>query len=217
MRRGLVLAFALLVAAGGLGYALRSGAQGGPTTVLLDGIPLDSGSQEVPPHPVLTLALASGSQGSDYRASIDGTSIGVESRGGAATVRLPGMPQASWHRLRVWRAGPLGSRVNSTDVSFRTAEPLKLAAAWLVASGSTRVDVSWSRQVRDPAPLDTALRAAGATTQRTETAIVGSWPVAAPGTKLAFTVPAGFSSSTGAYLGAPFTPALELPTARPYS
>src|SRR5437899_11397978 len=114
MRRGLVLAFALLVAAAGLGYALRSGAQGGPTTVLLDRIPLDSGFREVPPHPVLTLALASGSQSSDYRATIDGTSVGVESRGGAATVRLAAMPQASWHRLTVWRAGLLGSRLNST-------------------------------------------------------------------------------------------------------
>src|SRR5438132_8277459 len=116
MRRGLVLAFALLVAAGGLGYALRSGAQGGPTTVLLDRIPLDSGSREVPPHPVLTLAIAGGSQSSDYRASIDGTSVGVESRGGVATVRLPAMQQASWHRLSVWRGGLLGSRLDSSDV-----------------------------------------------------------------------------------------------------
>lgn len=217
MRRGLVLVLVLLVAGAGVGYALRSSGQVGPTTVLLDGIPLDSGSQQVPPRPVLTLALASGSQGSDYRASIDGTSVVVESRGGAATVRLPAMPQASWHRLTVWRAGLLGSRLNSSDVSFRTAEPLRLAAAWLVASRSTRVDVGWSRPLQDPAPLEAALRTAGATTQRTETSIVGSWPAVATGIKLAFTVPAGFSSSTGSYLGAPFTAALTLPAVRPYS
>src|ERR1035437_11197136 len=107
MRRGSVLVLMLLVAGAGVGYALRSGVQG-PTTVLLDGVPLDSGSQQVPPHPVLTLGLASGSQSSDYRALIDGTSVAVESRGGAATVRLPAMPQASWHRLAGWRGRVLG-------------------------------------------------------------------------------------------------------------
>jgi len=207
----------LLVAGAGVGYALRSGVQGGPTTVLLDGVPLDSGSQQVPPHPVLTLALASGSQSSDYRASIDGTPVAVESRGGAATVRLPAMPQASRHRLTVWRAGLLGSRLNTSDVSFRTAEPLRLAAAWLVGATSARVDVSWSRPLQDPATLESALRTAGATVERAETSIVGRWPAAATGVKLGFRVQSGFSSSTGSYLTAPFTPALTLPAGRPYS
>jgi spore germination protein YaaH len=207
----------LLVAGAGVGYALRSGVQGGPTTVLLDGVPLDSGSQQVPPHPVLTLGLAGGSQSSDYRASIDGTPVAVESRGGAATVRLPAMPQASRHRLTVWRAGLLGGRLNTSDVSFRIAEPLRLAAAWLVGATSARVDVSWSRPLQDPAPLELALRTAGAAVERAETSIVGRWPAAATGAKLAFRVPSGFSSSTGSYLTVAFTPALTLPAGRPYS
>jgi spore germination protein YaaH len=217
MRRGFVLVLVLLVAAAGLGFALRSDVQGGPTAVLLYGIPVDSGYQEVPPHPVLTLELAGGSRSSDYRASLDGTAVAVESRAGVARVPLPAMPQASWHHFAVWRVGLLGGRSNASDISFRTAEPLRLAAAWLVGPTSTRVDVSWSRPLRDPAPLEVAMRSAGAAVERTEAAIVGRWPAGGTGAKLAFTVPAGFRSSTGSYLTAPFAPAVTLPAGRPYS
>jgi spore germination protein YaaH len=185
--------------------------------VLLDGIPLDSGSQDVPPHPVLTLEFAAGSKSSDYRATIDGASVTVETRRAKASIALPAMPQATWHRLAIWRTGLLGSRLDATEVSFRTAEPLRLAAAWLVGAASTRVDVSWSRPLQDPAALEAAMRSAGAAVDRTETSIVGRWPVGATDTRIAFTVPSGFSSSTGSYLTAPFTATLTVPATRPYS
>jgi spore germination protein YaaH len=186
--------------------------------LLLDGVPLDSGSQDVPPHPTLKLGLRTHFSATDYRATIDGRAVSVQADGaGSARLVLPAMPQMTWHKLEVWRPGLGGAHLEASTVSFRTAEPLKLAAAWLVGPGSTRVDVSWSRALRDPSPLEAALRQAGASVELSDAAVVGRWPRADAGTHLGFTVPAGFSSTNGSYLANPFSPSLTLPLQRPYS
>ncbi|HXA42403.1 MAG TPA: glycosyl hydrolase family 18 protein [Candidatus Solibacter sp.] len=217
MRRLLLLVVVLLLAGAGLGYALHGTPPGGATTILLDGVPLDSGSQEVPPKPTLTVIVAGGARASDYRASIDGRAVAVRAGSGGASLSLPAMPQASWHHLSVWRETLGGGRTNTNQLAFRTAEPLRLAAAWLVGPASARVDVSWSRPLTDTGPVESALRAAGASVQVSESAVSGRWPSAVVGARLGFSLPAGLASSTGSYLAASFSPSLTLPADRPYS
>jgi spore germination protein YaaH len=208
----------LVLAGGGAAYAVRLNSPAAPPALLLDGVPLDSGSQEVPPRPTLKLGLAAQSSASDYRVTLDGRDVNVQADGaGSARLMLPLMPQMTWHNLAVWRSGFGGAHLQASSVAFRTAEPLKLAAAWLVGPGSTRVDVSWSRPLRDPSLLEVEMRGAGASVERTETAVVGRWPVARAGTRLGFSVPAGFSAANGSYLASTFSPALALPPQRPYS
>jgi spore germination protein YaaH len=164
------------------------------------------------------MGLGARSSASDYRAALDGRAVSVQADGtGSARLRLPAMPQMTWHKLDVWRSGFGGAHLQASTISFRTAEPLKLAAAWLVGKGSARIDVSWSRPPRDAAILEAAVRAAGASVERSETAVIGRWANAVTGSHLGFTVPAGFSSTTGSYLGTAFSPALTLPPQRPYS
>lgn len=216
--RLLLVAALLVLAGGGAAYALRANSASTPPALLLDGVPLDSGSQDVPPQPTLKLGLRAQSSASDYRATLDGRDVTVQADGaGSARLKLPAMPQMTWHKLDVWRPGLGGVHLQDSTVSFRTAEPLKLAAAWLVGPGSTRVDVSWSRPPRDPSLLETALRQGGASVERTDTSVIGRWPLAGAGQHVGFIVPAGFSSITGSYLVNPFTPALALPPQRPYS
>ena len=217
MRRLLLLVVVLILAGAGLGYALHGTPPQGATTILLDGVPLDPGSEEVPPRPTLTVVVATGAQASDYRASIDGKDVRVRARGGAASLSLPVMPQASWHHLSVWRQTLGGARANTNQLDFRTAEPLRLAAAWLVAPASARVDICWSRPLADPGAVESALRAAGASVRVSETNISGQWPSATAGARLGFALPADLASVTGSYLAATFSPSLTLPTARPYS
>src|SRR5258708_1350126 len=217
MRRFLLLVVVLLLAGAGLGYALHGTPPAGATTVLLDGVPLDSGSQDVPPKPTLTVIVARGAQASDYRASIDGREVPVEAQTGGAALLLPAMPQASWHHLSVWREGAAGAHISPNEVAFRPPEPLRLAAAWLVAPGSARVDVSSSRPLADPAAVESALRGAGASVNVDEATISGSWPSAAAGARLGFSLPLGLASTSGSYLPATFSPSLTLPQARPYS
>lgn len=218
MRRRLVfvLLMVLVLIGAGLAYANGSSPLAGSPTVLLGGVPIESGIQEVPPHPKLTLRLPPGAHAGDYRAALDGRDLAIVAAATAPTMALPAMPQASWHHLELWRQA-LGIRLNRSSLAFRTAEPLQLAAAWLAGTGSVRVDVSWSRPLQDPAPLEAAMRAAGASVDRTQVAIVGRWPASAAGTRLSFSVPAGFSSSTGSYLATAFAPALTVPTVQPYS
>ena len=208
----------LVLLGAGLAYALQGSPTGGRASVSLNGVPLDSGSQEVPPKPILVVTLPARTMATDYRATIDGRTVDLEPKAsGSAELHLPAMTQATWHKLEVWRPGLGGSRLEASEISFRTTEPLQLAAAWLVAPTSARVDVSWSRPLQDVAPLEAALRRAGATVERSETAVVGRWSTAATGGRLSFEVPTGFRSTTGSYLARPFTPALTLPEHRPYA
>lgn len=216
--RLLLLAAVLALAGGGAAYAFGVNSSSAPPALLIDGVPLDSGSREVPPQPTLTLRLGAGSRAGEYRATLDGRAVSLRGDGaGLVRLMLPAMPQMTWHKLELWRSGFGGAHLQASTVAFRTAEPLRLAAAWLVGPGSTRVDVSWSRPLRDPSRLEAALRQAGASTERSDTAAVGRWPGAAAGAQLGFTLPAGFSSTNGSYLVKPFSPALTLPSQRPYS
>jgi spore germination protein YaaH len=213
------VAVVLLVLLGaGIGYAFQASPASGRASVSLNGVPLDSGSQEVPPKPTLMVALPARANASDFRATIDGRAVDLEPRAsGAAELRLPVMSQSTWHKLNLWRPGLGDSRLQASEISFRTTEPLKLAAAWLVGPDSSRVDVSWSRPLQDPGPLEAALRGAGATVERSPAAIIGRWSTAPSGTRLAFHLSAGFSSTTGSYLDQPFTPALKVPAERPFA
>jgi spore germination protein YaaH len=215
----LAAAVVLLVLLGvGLGYALQLSPTAAKASVSLNGVPLDSGSQEVPPQPTLTVTLPGQASASDYRASIDGRAVDLESKAaGGAALRLPPMAQATWHKLDVWRTGLGGTRLQASEIDFRTTEPLQLAAAWLVGPDTARVDVSWSRPLLDAAPLDAALRQAGATVEHSDTAVIGKWSSAPTGAHLTFHLTAGFKSTTGSYLDQPFTPTVTVPAQRPYA
>ena len=218
LKRVVFAVVVLLLVGGGAAYALHLTPTSVPASVLIDGVPLDSGSQEIPSHPTLTLSLPSQANAGDFRTALDGRPVPLQPDGtSTATLRLPAMPQASWHKLDVWRSGIGGAHLGASQISFRTAEPLRLAAAWLAGPSSTRVDVSWSRPLQDSAPVQAALRTAGAIVEVSPTAIIGRWAATGTGNRLAFTIPEGFSSSTGAYLAKPFAPALIVPAGRPYS
>jgi spore germination protein YaaH len=218
LKRAFLVVALLVLLGAGAAYGLRLTSTEGRASISLNGVPLDSGSQEVPPQPILTVSLPARTSASDYRATIDGRAVDLEPKDpGSAQLRLPAMPQATWHKLDLWRTGFGSRRLEASEISFRTTEPLQLAAAWLVGPASVRVDVSWSRPLQDTTPLEAALRQAGATVERSETAVVGKWSAAAAGTRLAFQVPAGFRSTTGSYLTGPFAPSVLLTAPRPYA
>src|SRR5258708_24920828 len=152
MRRLLLLVVVLILAGAGLGYALHGTPPQGATTILVGGVPLDPGAGEVPPRPTLTVVVATGAQASDYRASIDGKDVRVRARGGAASLSLPVMPQASWHHLSVWRQTLGGARANTNQLDFRTAEPLRLAPAPLGAPACAPAGLSSARRLGPALP-----------------------------------------------------------------
>jgi spore germination protein len=215
-RRSLIaVAIVLAVVAGaalsrGAGVLVQA-----PPSVTVDGAALTEGAREVSPRPALGLLLPPGSQPKDFRASLDGHEVRVSAATGrTARLDVGELPQGTRHRLEVWREAIGPARVGAVSLDFQVAEPLQLAAAWLVSASQTTVQVNSSRELVDLGPVATALTRAGATVRRDDRGLEGRWP---HGTRAAFTVRAGLQSTTGAYLPEDFAAAAGSPVTLPAS
>ncbi|MGI8610353.1 MAG: glycosyl hydrolase family 18 protein [Candidatus Dormibacteria bacterium] len=208
-------ALVMVVLAGGLlGRSAQVAVQGQPA-VTIDGATLQRGAREVSPRPAIGLLLPPGSTAGDFRAAIDGRTVGVRAAAGrTALLDVGALPQGSHHRLEVWRDALGPAHVGAVDIDFHVADPLQVAASWLTGGAQTTVQVSASRELADLAPIEDALSHAGASVRRDEQGIEARWPA---GRLAEFTIPAGLRATTGAYLPAGFQAALGAVPAGPFS
>ena len=200
---------------GGFVVYRTTGSANPPPIVLLDGVQLTPGVEQVPPHPLLTVALAHDQRITDFRASVDGHSLPIApGKGGSVTtgeLQLPLLSQGAWHHLQVWRPGLAGTRTDVESLDFRTADPLELAAGWLAQGTRLRVDVSASRPFADPGPLVSSLQDAGAIVVSAPAHLVATWQNVAPGQRVTFSAHPGLQSTQGSYLPAEFAPVFTVP------
>ncbi|MDQ6747401.1 MAG: glycosyl hydrolase family 18 protein [Candidatus Dormibacteraeota bacterium] len=202
-RRTLVAVAVVLALAVGALISRGAGvvAQVAPS-VTVDGMALTPGAREISPRPALGLLLPPGSGAAEFRASLDGHPVAVEAAPGrTARLDVGELPQGSHHHLDVWRAAIGPARVGDVGLDFQVTEPLQMAAAWLISSAQTTVQVSSSRELADVGPVADALSRAGASVHRDERGIEGRWQ---PGRPARFTVPARVRATTGAFLPADF-------------
>ena len=209
LTRRRTLAAAALSVAVIAGAILARGAQvavQGEPSVTIDGATLQGAAREVSPRPAVGLLLPPGSTASDFRAVIDGRMVRVHAAvGRTARLEVGELPQGSQHRLAVWRDSLGPAHVGEVDVNFQVTDPLEVAASWLAGGRQTTVQVSASRELADPGPIEQALTRSGASVRRDEQGIEGRWPASRAAE---FTIPAGLRATTGAYLPASFRAAL---------
>ena len=120
LKRLAFIAILLVLLGAGLAYAFRLSPATGRAAVSLNGVPLDSGSQEVPPRPTLVVTLPSRATASDYRATIDGRTIDLESKAsGSAELCLPR-----------WRRRPgTSSTCGDRDLAAAASRPARSPSA----------------------------------------------------------------------------------------
>jgi spore germination protein len=218
LTRRRTLAAAALTVAVVVGALLARGAQvagQGEPSVTIDGATLQGDAREVSPRPAVGLLLPPGSTASDFRAVIDGRSLRVRAATGrTAQLDVGELPQGSRHRLEVWRDSLGPAHVGAVQITFQVTDPLQVAASWLVGRAQTSVQVTASRELADPGPIEQALTRAGASVRRDERGIEGRW---SPGGAAAFTISAGLRATTGAYLPTSFRAVLGDVPAGPFS
>jgi spore germination protein len=175
-------------------------------SLLLDGVPVRPGDTGIPPQPRFTLALPAGFSASDYTVLLDEKALPLETAAPQhPSLVLPSLAQGSSHRLRVTLVGRLLRPGRSVlEVGFSVVNPLAVYAAW-IGGPDVVLTVGASRPLTDAAPLEKALRAAGATVRRSETHVSGTWTRPIVGRPLAVTIPAGLVGEGGAFLESPFT------------
>ena len=218
LTRRRTLAAAALTVAVVVGALLARGAQvagQGEPSVTIDGATLQGDARDVSPRPAVGLLLPPGSTASDFRAVIDGRSLHVRAASGrTAQLDVGELPQGSRHRLEVWRDSLGPAHVGAVQITFQVTDPLQVAASWLAGRAQTSVQVTASRELADPAPIEQALTRAGASVRRDERGIEGRW---SPGGAAAFTISAGLRATTGAYLPTSFRAVLGDVPAGPFS